>query len=113
MRRNLTDWLIGQLGIEAAESAGREQLHPVAPGIGGVEAARAWNRLVPLHGAPGASKSLGDQVEARLVDTQRGVRPPGRGELLDHSDVKLLRVAGKPDATTAPESLWLVELDKA
>src|SRR5581483_2150994 len=77
------------------------ELEPVPERIGGVEAPRARDRLVPRDLDPRAGEPLREGVEAG--DDEAGVRLAGRREGLLDADVQLLRPGAEPAAAARGE----------
>src|SRR5436190_107281 len=84
--------------------SGAEQLDAVAPRVCRVEAADAWERVVPLHVRAGGPEPLGEA--AHVVDAERRVRLPRGREVRLDADVQLL----EPDAAAAAQRLGLLDL---
>src|SRR5262245_62355199 len=93
------------------ESAGRDELDPVAPRIGRVEAANARQRRIPLDRHAGRLEPRGERVE--VAHREGRVRLGGGPVPLLDSDVELLAAEGKPDAAAAVERLRLRQLPQA
>src|SRR3954451_16147725 len=87
------------------------ELEPVAERVGGVEALRAGNRLVPLDGDALAGEPRGERVEVGGDEARMGL--PRRHERLLDADVQLLRPRTEPAAAAARERLGLRQLLKA
>src|SRR5579875_1926202 len=92
---------------------GRQQLDPVAPGIGGVEAAESRQRVVPLHRRARFDEPRCERVERGGVETERGMRFPRRRERILDADVQLPVAEREPRPAALPQRLGLLELGQA
>src|SRR5215472_1641276 len=89
-----------------------EQLEPVAPRIGRVEAADARERVVPLDVLARGLEPLRELVEFPARETEGGVRLPGRREGLFDAYMELAAAEREPDASARAQWLGLLEFLK-
>jgi hypothetical protein len=102
-----------RLGLDLVGDGGREKLDAVAPGVLGVEAALARERLVPGNRNAGGLEALGQVIQLRSREPQGWVRLARWREPALDADVELLGAQREPSASASPEHLRLLELRQA
>jgi hypothetical protein len=94
--------------------ARRKQLETVFPRVGRVEAADAWERVVPVDALSCGFQAARELVQLRRRDAESRVRlARGRERFLD-ADVQLaISREREPDSAAGPQRLRLLELLEA